>query len=130
MSKIVRQKNFLNAISYTTKKPQVLINGSKYQGIRLTFQVENHSGHMGPRMLWRKYLPTLQFYNPNLKIDIIRIYNKNKAENIPCILEVLDKGGNTVETIDMKNKMYDSIMDEFLNKVDHKIIPEEELVHV
>lgn len=128
MSKVVRQKNFLNAISYTTKKPQVLIDASKYSGIRMTFQVKNNGGHMGPRQLWRKYLPTLQFYNPNFQFDIIRIQNESRTETVPCILEVIDKEGKTIDTIDMKNRMYDDIMDEFLNKVEHKAIPEEQLV--
>lgn len=130
MSKILKQKNFLNAISYTTKKPQILIDLSKCQGIKLTFQVKNHNGHMGPRVLWRKYLPTLQFYNPNFKIDIIRIENDKKTENVPCIMEIIDTEGKTSDTIDMKNKMYDSIMDEFLSKVEHKVIPEEDLIKV
>lgn len=130
MSKIVRQKNFLNAISYTTKKPQVLIDASKYSGIRLTFQTKNNGGHMGPRQLWRKYLPTLQFYNPNLQVDIIRINNTSRTETVPCILEIIDKQGKTVDSIDMKNRMYDDIMDEFLTKVEHKPVPEEELVQV
>lgn len=130
MSKVVRQKNFLNAISFTTKKPQILINPSKYQGIRLTFQMQNHGGHMGPRMLWRKYLPTLQFYNPSFKIDVVRVNNEKKTVNVPCTMEIIDNTGKTIDTIDMKNKMYDNIMDEFLSKVEHKPIPEDELIQV
>ena len=45
-------------------------------------------------------------------------------------MEIIDTTGKTIDTIDMKNKMYDKIMDEFLSKVEHKVIPEDELIQV
>ena len=130
MSKVSKQLEFLNRISYTTTKPLVKINPAKCSGIRLTFQAKNFNGHMGPRALWRKYLPTLQFYNPWLKIDIIRVKNEDKKVDIPCTLDILGKDGEVVDTIDMKNKMYDKIFDELLGKVEHEPVPETELVKI
>ncbi|CCF59080.1 hypothetical protein KAFR_0G00470 [Kazachstania africana CBS 2517] len=130
MSKILRQINFLNKISYVTKKPQIFINTEKYNAIRLTFQVLNHGGHMGARQFWRKYLPTLQFYNPNFRIDLVRIKNEEKKNEVPCVMEIIGKDNSVVETIDMKDRQYDSIMDELLEKLDHNVVPEDKLVKV
>lgn len=130
MSKVVKQTKFLNKISFTTKKPQILIDTSRYSSIKLTFQAKNHNGHMGARMFWRNCLPTLQFYNPSFKFDVIRIKNDKKSIEVPCKLEVFTSDGKVAETIDMQNRMYDSIMDEVLQRVEHKSVPEDQLIKI
>lgn len=127
-SRVIRQLSILDKLTLNTKKPQIIINPTKYISLKLTFQLQNHNGHMGARKFWREYLPTLKFYNPNFDMNVTRIKNENKLVQVPCILEILNKEGKPVETIDMKNKRSEDIMDEFLRKVDHEIIPEDELI--
>ncbi|QLQ78999.1 hypothetical protein HG537_0B03460 [Torulaspora globosa] len=131
MSSVAKQLKFLNKISSTTKQAQILLDAAKYSGIKLTFQVENHHGHMGARKFWHEYLPTLQFYNPNFKINVIRIKNENKKfQGVPCILEILSNDNNVINSIDMQNKTDDTIMNEFLKKIEHKPVPEESLIKI
>lgn len=131
MSSVAKQLKYLNRISFTTKEAQILINPSKYAGIKLTFQAQNHNGHMGARKFWRQYLPTLQFYNPGLKIDVVRIDNKDtKRAGVPCTLEIVSKEDKILDQIDMKNKKDDTIMNELLQRLDFEPIPEESLIKV
>ncbi|QLL31485.1 hypothetical protein HG536_0B03480 [Torulaspora globosa] len=131
MSSVAKQLKFLNKISSTTKQAQILLDATKYSGVKLTFQVENHHGHMGARKFWREYLPTLQFYNPNFRIDVIRIKNENtKFAGVPCTLEIVSNEDKVIKHIDMRNKTDDIIMKEFLEKVEHEPVPEESLVKV
>ena len=86
---------------------------------------------MGARSLWKKYLPTLQFYNPDFKIDVVRIKNPDKKKkDIPCTLDIIANDGKVIDTLDMRNKMYDDIMDQLLEKIDHNVIPEENLIKI
>ena len=117
MSKVAQQLKFLNKISATTRLPQILVDPKKYSGLRLTFQTKNHNGHMGARVFWHNYLPTLQFYNPRMKFDVIRIKNEDKQKSVPCKLEILSHEGSVVETIDMRNKMHEDIMKDLLDKI-------------
>lgn len=131
MSSVAKQLKFLNKISSTTKPAQILVNSAKYAGIKLTFQVENHHGHMGARKFWHEYLPTLQFYNPNFKIDVVRIKNSDtKNAGVPCRLDILSNENKLVSQIDMKGKTDEIIMNELLKVLDHQRVPEESLVKV
>lgn len=130
MSSVAKQLSFLNKISYTTKKAQVFIKNEKIAGLKLIFQLHNHNGHMGARKFWHTYLPTIQFYNPHLKIDLIRIKNEQKGVEVPCKIEILNKESSVLETINMQHKNDTEIMDELLTKLDHETIPETELVKV
>lgn len=131
MSSIAKQLSFLNKISYNTKKAQVLVNPEKYLRLKLTFQVQNHNGHMGARKFWHEYLPTLQFYNPTLQIEVLRIKNENtKHAGVPCTLEVISREQNIVHSIDMRNKTDDKIMDELLANLEHQTISESDLIKV
>lgn len=86
---------------------------------------------MGARKFWRQYLPTLQFYNPGLKIDVVRIDNKDtKRAGVPCILEIVSKEDKVLDQIDMKNKKDDTIMNDLLQRLDFEPIPEESLIKV
>jgi len=42
------------------------------QKISLDFPMRNKGGHMGPRKLWRSYLPRMKYYNPNLEVEVKR----------------------------------------------------------
>lgn len=130
MSRVVKQLKYINKISSTTIKPQVVLDSTKYNGLNLTFQVQNFNGHMGARKFWHEYLPTLQFYNPSLPINVSRIKNEDKKVTVPCLLEVLAADGTVAEKISMKDKASSEIMDEFLSKVEHTRVPEEEVVKV
>lgn len=131
MSRVVKQLKFLNRISFATKKPQVVADPEKYAALNLTFQWQNHNGHMGARKFWREFLPTLQFYNPDLKIQVTRIKNdNNKDASVPCTLEIVSKDGSVVDQLDMKNKDQNAIMDELLSKLEHTRVPERDLVKV
>lgn len=127
-SRVVKQLSVLEKLTLTTKKPQIIINPTKYHSLKLTFQAQNYNGHMGARKFWHEYLPTLKFYNPKFNMNLTRVKNENRAVEVPCILELLDKEGKPLETIDMRNKMSEDIMDEFLKKIDHEIIPEDKLI--
>ncbi|CAI4044471.1 mitochondrial 54S ribosomal protein mL61 SKDI_11G0530 [Saccharomyces kudriavzevii IFO 1802] len=130
MSKVTEQLKFLNKISSTTNLPQILIDPKKYSGLRLTFQTKNHNGHMGARVFWHNYLPTLQFYNPRIKFDVVRIKNEDKQKSVPCKLEILCQEGSVTETIDMRNKMHEDIMRDLLDKIEHIPLPESEVMKV
>ncbi|CCE63421.1 hypothetical protein TPHA_0E03310 [Tetrapisispora phaffii CBS 4417] len=131
MSSIGKQLKFLNKISLTTKPTQILINPDKYHGLKLTFQFQNHNGHMGARKFWREYLPTLKFYNPELNIDVVRIKNEDRNNvSVPCVMEITSKTGTPLATIDMRNKRDSEIVTEFLGKIQHTVIPEEDLIKV
>lgn len=131
MSSVAKQLKFLNRISSTTKQAQILLNPAKYSGIKLTFQVQNHNGHMGARKFWHQYLPTLQFYNPNLKIDVVRINNEdNKRAAVPCTLEIFSQENTILDQIDMRNKRDDAIMEELLKRLEFQTVPEEAVVKV
>lgn len=129
MSKVIRQLNFLNKISSATTEAQVVLNPAKYQRLALTFQVKNHNGHMGARKFWRDYLPTLQFYNPGLRIDVTRIKNDSKTVSVPCKLEVFDDKG-VLDEIDMRDQQAAEIMDKVLQKLDHTRVPEAEIITI
>lgn len=128
MSRVVKQLKFLNKISSTTPKSQILLDSSKYAGLNLTFQYQNFNGHMGARKFWHEYLPTLQFYNPSLSINVSRVKNENKKVDVPCILEVIGPDAKVVEQVSMKNKTDTQIMDELLEKLEHTKVPEEQIV--
>lgn len=130
-SSIAKQVKFLNKISSTTIKPQILVDTEKYLGLKLTFQYQNHNGNMGARKFWQTYMPTLKFYNPELAIDVIRIKNENKKDvSVPCVLEILSKEGKTIEAIDMRYKNDETIMDELLKKLEHTPVPKEDIITV
>ncbi|EDO19003.1 hypothetical protein Kpol_2002p74 [Vanderwaltozyma polyspora DSM 70294] len=126
-----KQISFLNKISFKTKKPQILIDSAKYSGLRLTFQYQNHNGHMGARKFWHEYLPTLKFYNPALQVDVLRVRNNDKSNvRVPCKLEVISKDGEVLKTINMKNQKHTSIMDRLLEEVEHKPVPTKDLIEI
>ncbi|CUS24687.1 LAQU0S18e01992g1_1 [Lachancea quebecensis] len=131
MSRIARQLKFLNKISSSTLEPQVVLNPQKYAGLNLTFQYQNHNGHMGARKFWHEYLPTLQFYNPGLQFQVTRVKNEDKNNaGVPCILQTIGKDGSVLETLDMRNKQHPEIMQELLEKADYEKVPESDIVRV
>lgn len=129
ISRSTKQFKLWNKITFNTKESQIVLNTNKYSSLRLLFQRENFNGHMGARRFWKEYLPTLQYYNPNFKIDVIRFENEDKRKQVPCILSVLNSQGESVVSIEMQNKHSEAIMQEFLDKVDFERVPEEQLVH-
>ncbi|SCU99626.1 LAME_0G04368g1_1 [Lachancea meyersii CBS 8951] len=129
MSRVVKQLKFFNRISATTLEPQVVLNAEKYSGLNLTFQYQNHNGHMGARKFWREFLPTLQFYNPEVKFQVTRVRNEDKKNaSVPCVLEVIDKEGKPVSSLDMRNKQGLEIMQELLSQLEHERVAEEDIV--
>ncbi|AAS52569.1 AEL116Cp [Eremothecium gossypii ATCC 10895] len=129
MSNVKKQLAFLNRICGTAK-PQVLVDTTKVSGLKLTFQAQSHNGHMGARKLWREHLPTLQFYNPGLDIQVHRVANSDKKQPVPCVLEVLGHDGNVLHRLDMAHKHSDTIIDELLSTVEHTPVPAEQQVRV
>ncbi|KAG0673474.1 hypothetical protein C6P41_002732 [Kluyveromyces marxianus] len=130
MSRIVKQKAFLNKISATTVKPQVVLDPSKYSALNMKFQQQNFNGHMGARKFWHEFLPTLQFYNPTLPINVTRIKNEDKKVDIPCVLQVTGPDGNVLAEVGMKEKHSSEIMDELLQKVEHTKVPSDQIIKV
>ncbi|SCU96129.1 LAFA_0G04456g1_1 [Lachancea sp. 'fantastica'] len=129
MSRVARQLKFFNKISTTTVEPQIVLNAEKYSGLNLTFQYQNHNGHMGARKFWREYMPTLQFYNPQMRFQVTRVKNEDKKNaSVPCVLEVLDREGKAVGSLDMRNKQGSEIMQALLAEVDHVKVAEEDIV--
>ncbi|CCK69218.1 mitochondrial 54S ribosomal protein mL61 KNAG_0C01050 [Huiozyma naganishii CBS 8797] len=129
-SRVVKQLKNLNKVVYTTKLPQIVIDRTKYEAMKLTFQRQNTNGHMGARKFWHDYLPTLQYYNPDFRIELLRIFNSKKNVDVPCILEMLDTQGQAVETIDMKGKQSAEIMQELLKTIDHTQVPKDQIVEL
>lgn len=131
MPNIPKQLNFLNRISFNTPKAHIRLDPSRYSGLKLVFQYENHNGQMGARKFWNQYLPTLKFYNPELQMDVVRIRNSNQKDGTtPCYLEALDRDGRVIDTLQMKNKHSDAIMDEFNQLFQREQIPEDELIQL
>ncbi|GCE97046.1 hypothetical protein ZYGM_002594 [Zygosaccharomyces mellis] len=131
MPSIPKQLNFLNRISFNTPKAHIRLDPSRYSGLKLVFQYENHNGQMGARKFWNQYLPTMKFYNPDLQMDVIRIRNSNlKDDTTPCYLQALDKEGKVIDTLQMKNKHSDTIMDEFNQLFQREQIPEDQLIQL
>lgn len=131
MSRVSRQLKFLNKISSTTLEPQILLNANTYSGINLTFQYQNHNGHMGARKFWQECLPTLQFYNPSMEFKVTRVKNEDKKNaSVPCSLEIIGKDGKVLETLDMRNKQQQEIMQELLAKVEHERVAETDIVRL
>ncbi|SCV03476.1 LANO_0G04368g1_1 [Lachancea nothofagi CBS 11611] len=131
MSRVATQLKFFNKISSTTVEPQILLNAHKYSGLKLMFQQQNHNGHMGARKFWHEYLPTLQFYNPDLQFQVTRVKNEDKKDaSVPCTLEILDKENAVVDSLDMRNKQGSEIMQELLEKLEHERVAEEDIVRL
>ncbi|CDO92313.1 unnamed protein product [Kluyveromyces dobzhanskii CBS 2104] len=130
MSRVVKQQKFLNKISSTTIKSQILLDASKYSALNLQFQYQNFNGHMGARKFWHEFLPSVQFYNPSLPIKVTRVKNEDKNVDVPCVLQAIGSNGNIVAEISMKNKNSSEIMDEVLQKLEHKKVPDEEIIRV
>lgn len=128
MSRVAKQLKFFNKISSTTLESQIIVNNEKYSAIKLTFQWDNSNGHMGARKFWKEYLPTLQFYNPNLLIEVNRIKNPNKQPDIPCLLEIVSIDGQILDKIEMKDKLHSSIMNELLSKLEYEKVPETDVI--
>lgn len=132
----IKQKEFLNRISRDTRLSQILLNGSKYNNIRLTFAYKNSNGHMGARKFWHTYIPTLKFYNPSLGVEVerLRLIKKGKKSKtnrlVDCKLEMFDNSSNKVLELDMRNKMSDAIMKELLEQIEYTQVPESDLVEV
>lgn len=129
MPGVTKQLRFLNKISSTTIKPQIII-GHSVTSIKLTFQQQSHNGHMGARKFWRNFLPTIQFYNPTLPIIVHRISNEDKKQQVPCCLEILGADSKLIHSIEMCNKSDVAIMDELLVNIEHNRVPDTEIVHV
>ena len=78
------------------------------------------NGHMGARKFWKNYLPTLKFYNIDLPMEVVRIENKDKNKEIPCILEIQDKSLNKeIAKLDMRNLRDTEIAEKLVNSVLH-----------
>lgn len=120
----------MNKISYNTKKAQIFVNSEKVTGLKLLFQWQNHDGHMGARKFWHEYLPTLQYYNPALKIDLLRLKNDKRDVEVPCKIEILGRESKILDTINMQYKKDNEIMDDLLLKLDHEVVPQDQLVKV
>ncbi|AMD20368.1 HDL376Cp [Eremothecium sinecaudum] len=127
MSSIKKQLQAINKISLTPKS-QIIVNNANVASLKLTFQYDNFDGHMGARKFWHNYLPTLQFYNPRLPIEVTRIVNKDKNKRIPCTLNILGHDGRIAHEVDMRNKRDDEIMEELLTVLDHKPVPKDEII--
>lgn len=129
ITRSLKQFKLWNKVTFNTKETQIILDHTKYSSLRLLFQRQNFNGHMGARKFWQQYLPTLQFYNPGFKIDIVRLDNDDKNKQVPCSLEMFDLYGKSKVSIDMQNKKSDAIMNEFLDKVDFERVPDNNLVY-
>lgn len=131
MPSVPKQLNFLNRISINTPKAQIRLDPSRYSALKLVFQYENHNGQMGARKFWNQYLPTLKFYNPELQMDVVRIRNSNYKDNsTPCYLQTLDRDDKTAETLEMKNKHSDAILDELNELIQYEKVPSDQLIEL
>ncbi|KAK9457664.1 hypothetical protein V1511DRAFT_476700 [Dipodascopsis uninucleata] len=109
-TRFAKQVIFLSKIS--TGKAAVTLPTS-ITNLKLQFKTLNKYGHMGARKFWRDHLPTLQFHNPSLKIEVFRTKIENKSEeahkNEPAILSFTI--GDKVQDIDIKNMHSDEILE-------------------
>ncbi|CCH60379.1 hypothetical protein TBLA_0C05820 [Henningerozyma blattae CBS 6284] len=147
-SSVIKQLKALNQISYTTKEALVYLKPDKIKSINLFFNFKNEDGHMGARKFWRNYIPTIQFYNPTLLVNVTRTHppvilsKKSKIKKVlpenmkfvseqdlnRCSLEVKDHNDKTINKIEMKSKHSTDILKEFLEQVEHEKIPEADLI--
>ncbi|KAL6944639.1 hypothetical protein ACO0RG_001382 [Hanseniaspora osmophila] len=126
---ILQRAQKINKISFTTKLTQVKIDHEKVGKIKLVFQRDNMNGHMGARKFWKNYLPTLKFYNIDLPMEVVRIENKDKNKEIPCILEIQDKSLNKeIAKLDMRNLRDTEIAEKLLELLPHVPVPQNEII--
>lgn len=140
-NRIGKQLFRLNQIS-ATKKAAIRLPPS-LKSVDLIFKKKNSGGHMGLRKFWHNYLPTIQFYNQNLEINVKRIslsegetdkkkiseLENNPVEIAKCPSKIVlsYNSGQKVE-IDCKEKHSDEILESFSTTSAAEVVPDKEIV--
>ena len=133
LSRLSKQLARFNAISNGPSAYKIDTN--EINSISLTFKKNNIDGHMSLRKFWHNYLPTLQFYNPTLPINVTRVRIGNRRgekiqslySQVPCELSIKFKKGED-KIIDCKNKDPSIIFREFIASTNAKKIPQDDLI--
>ncbi|ODV64490.1 mitochondrial 54S ribosomal protein mL61 ASCRUDRAFT_74101 [Ascoidea rubescens DSM 1968] len=135
LSRLTKQLNRLNSISNGPSAYK--IDASRINSISLLFKKDNIGGHMSLRKFWHNYLPTLQFYNPTLPINVTRVkIGTKKGEKlekyyskVPCELTIKFKKGDD-KVIDCKNKNPATIFKEFVETTKATKVPQDQLITI
>ncbi|EMR08891.1 hypothetical protein PNEG_02674 [Pneumocystis murina B123] len=93
---------------------------SDIHGLTLFMAFKNKDGHMGPRKFWKDYLPSIQFHNPYLHIQVCRSHKEKEAK-----LKIHQKSGDI--ELDMKHKHALDICREFIEKTKAVAVGKEEM---
>ncbi|KTW28522.1 hypothetical protein T552_01781 [Pneumocystis carinii B80] len=110
---------------------------SDIHGLTLFMAFKNKDGHMGPRQVvfilfsilinnrkfWKDYLPSVQFHNPYLHIQVCRSHEEKDAK-----LKIHQKLGDM--EIDMKHKDASEICREFVEKTRAVEVGKEEIKEI
>lgn len=107
--------------------------GSAYQfpqvdKLELVFKNHTAYGHMGARKFWRNNLPTVNFHNPDMGIEVKRVQceTKEQQHQCPSVLKVHFKDGN-VKEIDCKDRQHADIMTELVDVAKGVAVPDEQI---
>lgn len=86
-SKLSRHIQRLNLLS---SGPGSVTVSPKVKSVELIFKQRSPKGHLGARRFWRDNLPRIQFHNPALPIQVMRIEpeTKEEAAAVPALLRV------------------------------------------
>lgn len=125
-SRVLKQyANLNNIANYPNSAIKLSNDISK---IELIFKKLNSNGHMGIKQFWKYNLRTINFHNPSIPINVMRVDCKTKEEQVKCpsIINIVYANGEK-KTLDCKNKLSDDIMKEFTELTNSEKVPENEI---
>ncbi|KAH3670261.1 hypothetical protein WICMUC_004914 [Wickerhamomyces mucosus] len=117
-SKLSRHVDRLNLLSSGPGSVKVSAN---VKSIELIFKQRTPKGHMGPRRFWRENLPRIQFHNPALPIQVVRVEptTPEEAQKIPALLKT--------RSAKIKYLLNSDILTKFIKLTD--ATPAQEIIH-
>lgn len=122
-----RTSRHFERLNLLSSGPGSVIVSPEVKSVELVFNFKTGQGHVGSKKFWRDNLPRVQFHNPELPIQVLRVKTPLEEQGkIPSLLTVNFKDGKT-EKLDVKNKHSDEILKEFIRIT--KAEPAEEIVH-
>lgn len=79
--------------------------------LTLLMAFKNKNGQMGCRKFWRQHLPSIQFHNPHLQIEVRRSHEETRA-----IMQIDQTSGDPI-FLDMQYKQASDICQELFQKI-------------
>jgi large subunit ribosomal protein MRP49 len=121
-ARLSRHFDRLNLIS---SGPGSLSVPQEVKSVELVFNLYTGKGHVGPKKFWRENLPRIQFYNPDLPIQVVRVKTALEEQGkVPALLKVNFQDGSSKD-VDVKHKHSEEILQEFIKLTN--AVPSEEI---